>query len=102
MKIFISYSAKIDKVSKFAKELKTNLKRERGVVEVFICQDPEDIPAGTVWDNLIATKVKDCDAFIPIITQEYLDSTPCHLEIHDAHYIHKRISFQFSLEIAQT
>ena len=93
MKIFISYSTKIDDISQFAKELKTNLKPERGVVEVFVCQDPGDIPAGTVWDNFIATKVKDCDAFIPIITQEYLDSTPCHQEIGDAHSIHKKDIF---------
>ena len=98
MKIFISYSTKIDKVSNFAKELKTNLKRERGVVEVFICEDPENIPASTVWANVIATKVKDCDAFIPIITQEYLDSIPCHQEIHDAHYIYKKDIFPILFE----
>ena len=93
MKIFISYSTKIDKISQFAKELKTNLKHERGVVEVFICEDQEDLPAGTVWDNFIATKLKDCDVFIPIITQEYLDSTPCYEEIHAAHFIHKKDIF---------
>ena len=93
-----SYSTKIDKVSQFAKELKTNLKPECGVVEVFICEDPEDLPACTVWDNFIATKVKDCDAFILIITQEYLDSTRCHEEIHAAHFIHKKDIFPILFE----
>ena len=91
MKIFISYSTKIDKVSQFAKELKTKLNHEPGVAEVFICE--EDIPIGEVWDVYIARKVKDCDAFIPIITQEYLDSPSCHKEILDASYTYKKPIF---------
>ena len=39
------------------------------------------------------TKVKDCDAFIRIITQKYLDSMPCHQEIGDAHSIHQKNIF---------
>ena len=97
MRIFISYSTKIDKVSKFAKELKSKLKVELGVAEVFICQDPENIPAGAVWANVIAKKVKDCNAFIPIITQEYLDSTPCQQELQDAHYTHKKTYLSYPL-----
>ena len=99
MKIFfISYSTKIDKVSQFAKELKTKLKHEPGVVEVFICE--EDIPFGEVWDQYIARKLKDCHAFIPIIMQKYLDSAPCHKEIKDATYTYKKPFFLSSLEIA--
>ena len=81
MKIFVSYSTKIDKVRQFAKELKTKLEQEPVVAEVFICE--EDIPI----------KIKNCDAFIPIITQEYLDSSPCHQEIHDASYTYKKPIF---------
>ena len=82
MKIFISYSTK--EVSQFAKELKSNFKGKPGVAEVFICE--EDISPGEVWVEHIAKKVNDCDAFIPIITQEYLNSKQCYEEIHFAHY----------------
>ena len=96
MRIFISYSTKIPKVRQFAKELKAKLKDEPGVAEVFICE--EDVPVGEVWPQYIAKKVKDCHAFIPIITQEYLDSQPCHQEIHDANYAHKRNIFPILIE----
>ena len=82
MKIFISY--KVGEVSQFAKELKSQLKDKPGVAEVFICE--EDVLPGEVWGEYIARKVNDCHAFIPIITQEYLDSKPCYQEIHHAHY----------------
>ena len=82
MKIFISYS--IQAVSQFAKELKSNFKDMPGVAEVFICE--EDISAGEVWGEHIGKKLNDCDAFIPIITQEYLNSKPCYQEIHHAYY----------------
>ena len=68
----------------FAKELKSQLKDKPGVAEVFICE--EDVSAGDTWGEKIARKANDCDAFIPIITQEYLDSKPCYQEIHHAHY----------------
>ena len=96
MKIFISYSTKIPKVSQFAKELKSKLKYEIGVAEVFICE--EDIPVGVVWSQCIAGKVKDCNAFIPIITQEYLDSPSCHQEILAAYYTHKKNIFPILIE----
>ena len=82
MKIFISY--KVREVGQFAKELKSQLKDKPGVADVFICE--EDVYAGDKWGEKIARKVNDCDAFIPIITQEYLDSQPCYQEIHHAHY----------------
>ena len=91
MKIFISYSTKIDEVSQFAKELKSKLKDKPGVAEVFVCQ--EDVLAGEVWGEYIARKVNDCHAFIPIITQEYLDSKPCYQELHHAHYNEKKPIF---------
>ena len=96
MKIFISYSTKIVKVSQFVKELKAELKHEPGVAEVFICE--EDIPLGEVWAMYIAKKLNDCDAFIPIITQEYLDSRPCHQEIQDACYTHKKPIFSILIK----
>ena len=91
MKIFISYSTKIDNVRQFAKELKTKLKHEPGVAEVFICE--EDIPISVVLNEYMTRKVKECNAFIPIITQEYLDSPRCHQEIHDASYTYKKLIF---------
>ena len=96
MKIFISYNTKIDKVCQFAKELKSKLKGEPGVAEVFICQ--EDILVGEEWDQCIATNVNDCHAFIPIITQEYLDSAPCHQEILVAHYKRKKPIFPINIK----
>ena len=89
MKIFISY--KVGKVSQFAKELKSQLKDKPGVVEVFICE--EDVLPGDTWGEKIARKANDCDAFVPIITQEYLDSKPCYQEIHHAHYKQKKPIF---------
>ena len=96
MKIFISYSTKIDKVSQFAKELKTKLKHEFWVAEVFICE--EDIPVGESLAQCISREVKYCHAFIPILTQEYLDSGQCYQEIHDACYTHKKPIFPILIE----
>ena len=49
-------------------------------------------------DECIARKVKDCHAFILIITQEYLNSTPCHQEILDACHIHEKPIFSILFE----
>ena len=80
-KFFISYS-KDEDVSKFAKEMKSRLK-EAGHT-AFIFEDPDDNPAGTVWSQHLAEQIENCDAFIAVITQKYLDSDTCLQEISRA------------------
>ena len=96
MLIFISYSATINDVSQLAKELKTNLEAKPYVAEVFICE--EDIPAYVIRRDYITKKISDCDIFIPIITQEYLDSKQCYQEILEAHYINKKYIFPILIQ----
>ena len=81
MKIFISYNSSIEQVSKFAKDLKTKLLQDDGIDQAFIFQDVDDNPIGHVWSENLGKAISDCDVFIAIITQKYLDSDICHREI---------------------
>ena len=81
MKIFISYNSKIKEVNQFVEELKENLEDELGVERVFNFQCSTDNPAGTVWAENLTREINDCDAFIAVITQKYLDSEICLKEI---------------------
>ena len=75
---FISYS-KDEYVSKFAKEMKRRL--EQAGRTAFIFEDPVDNPAGIVWEQHLAEQIENCNAFIAVITQKYLNSNICHQEI---------------------
>lgn len=81
MKIFISYNSALEEVNQFVAELKEKLEEELGVKRVFIFQCSTDNPAGTVWTENLAREINDCDAFIAVITQKYLDSDICLKEI---------------------
>ena len=91
MKIFISYNSRVKEVVQFAKKLKSKLDELEEVSETFIFQNPEKNPAGATWDDKLAKKIRDCDAFIAIITQGYLDSDICHDEFHAAHVTHQKL-----------
>ena len=81
MKIFISYNSAIEEVNQFVAVLKEKLEEQIVVEQVFIFQCPKEHPAGAVWTENLAKKIRDCDAFIAVITQKYLDSRICHQEI---------------------
>lgn len=81
MKIFISYNSKIEEVNQFVAKLKEKLEEQIVVEQVFIFQCPEENPAGVVWTENLAKNINDCDAFIAVITQKYLDSKICYKEI---------------------
>ena len=91
MKIFISYNSRVKEVADFAKRLASKLKEHQEVVEIFIFQNPEQNPAGNQWYNRIAEKIRDCDAFIAIITQGYHDSSICYDEFQFAHVKYKKL-----------
>lgn len=80
MKIFISYS-EIEEINRFVGDLKTELEEELGVEQVFNFQCSADNPAGTVWTENLAREINDCDAFIAVITQKYLNSEICCKEV---------------------
>ena len=80
MKIFISYNSSVEQVNQFAKDLKAKLQRD-GIDQAFIFQDVGDNPTGRVWSENLGRAIKDCDIFIAIITQKYLNSDICHREI---------------------
>ena len=81
-KFFISYCSKDEDVSEFAKEMKRRL--EEAGHTAFIFQNPVNNPAGTVWSQHLAEQIENCDAFIAVITQKYLDSKICYKEISHA------------------
>ena len=93
MKIFISYNSRVKEVAGFAKKLESKLKldHEISIDEVFIFENPKKNPSGATWYNKLAEKIRDCDAFIAIITQGYLDSDICYDEFHAAHIKHKKL-----------
>ena len=81
MKIFISYNSSVEQVNQFAKDLKTKLLQDDGIDQAFIFQDIGDNPTGRIWSKNLARAIKDCDIFIAIITEKYLNSDICHREI---------------------
>ena len=77
-------------VADFAKKLESKLKEHDHVV-VFIFENPEENPAGALWYNRLAEKIRYCDAFIAIITQGYLDSDMCYEEFFSANVTNKKL-----------
>lgn len=88
-KVFISYNSSDDKVNEFVQQLKRKLE-EDGCDKAFIFQSPIDNPPGEKWLEKIAKEIETCDAFVPIITQKYLDSDICYSEFHAAPLTHKK------------
>ena len=91
MKIFISYNSRVKEVAEFAKKLESKLNELEHEVEIFIFENPEKNPASATWYNLLGEKIRDCDAFIAIITQGYLDSHMCYEEFFSANVTNKKL-----------
>ena len=92
MKIFISYNSRVKEVVDFAKKLESKLNElDREANEIFLFENTEKNPAGTKWYNRLAEKIRDCDAFIAIITQGYLDCDMCYEEFFSANVTNKKL-----------
>ena len=92
MKIFISYNSRVKEVADFAKKLGLKLNElDHEVNEIFLFENPEENPAGALWYNRLAEKICDCDAFIAIITQGYLDSDMCYEEFFSANVTNQKL-----------
>ena len=100
MKIFISYNSRDVQVNKFVEDLKTKLEKEADIDQVFIFGDSVDIPGGHVRNDIIVImrKIVDCDVFLAVITQPYLDSEICHQEITYACNTHAKKVFSIIFE----
>ncbi|MBI5928435.1 MAG: toll/interleukin-1 receptor domain-containing protein [Chloroflexi bacterium] len=91
MKLFISYSSRDrEKVSSLVEDLKKIVKvvsRDDGGDVWF---DQELIGGHDWWENILS-KIRACDVFLFIVTQDSLRSDPCRLEYTYAHSLSKRI-----------
>jgi hypothetical protein len=91
MKLFISYSSRDrEKVKALAEDLKKIVKvisRNEGGDVWF---DQELIGGHDWWENILS-KIRACDVFFFVITQDSLRSDPCRLEYTYAHSLHKPI-----------
>lgn len=91
MKLFISYSSRDrEKVKALAEDLKKIVKvisRNEGGDVWF---DQELIGGHDWWENILS-KIRACDVFFFVITQDSLRSDPCRMEYMYAHSLHKPI-----------
>ena len=71
----------------FAESLKARL-RSAGV-EVWI--DREGIRPGTPWRQGFVSAARTCDAFVPVLSPSFLESSPCRLEVLTARSFGRRI-----------
>lgn len=91
MKIFISYSSRDrEKVRLLAEDLKQIVKVVSHNDGGDVWFDQELIGGHDWWDNILS-KIRACDVFLFVLTQESLRSDPCRLEYTYAHSLHKRI-----------
>lgn len=78
MKIFISHSTKDQeialKVSSFLESLSSD-------IEVFCSSDSGAIPVGRNFMKSIATQLRRCDTFLPLISENYFSSKFCMIEL---------------------
>ncbi len=91
MKLFISYSSRDrEKVRLFADDLKQIVKVVSHNEGGDVWFDQELIGGHDWWENILS-KIRACDVFLFVITQESLRSDPCRLEYTYAHSLNKRI-----------
>lgn len=87
MKIFISHSTKdrdiVARLSSFLESLSDN-------IEVFCSSDSGAIPTGNDFIRTITTELAECDAFLPLISEQYFKSKFCMIELGFAYsQLHK-------------
>ncbi|GIK63090.1 MAG: hypothetical protein BroJett018_08840 [Chloroflexota bacterium] len=91
MKLFISYSSRDrDKVRLFAEDLKQIVKVVSHNEGGDVWFDQELIGGHDWWENILS-KIRACDVFLFVLTQDSLRSDPCRLEYTYAHSLNKRI-----------
>ena len=77
--LFISWGRE-PHTEKLVQKLKGDLEKEGFSVWL----DTADIPAGSQWTDEIAKGIKECSAFIAVLTKKYASSTYCKSEINFA------------------
>lgn len=87
MKIFVSHSTKdrdvVAKLSSFLESLSDD-------IEVFCSSDSGAIPTGSDFIRAITTELETCDAFLPLISDNYFKSKFCMIELGFAYsQLHK-------------
>lgn len=91
MKLFISYSSRDrEKVRLFAEDLKQIVKVVSHNEGGDVWFDQELIGGHDWWENILS-KIRACDVFLFVLTQDSLRSDPCRLEYTYAHSLNKRI-----------
>lgn len=71
-KVFISYS-RHDRAT--AQALRNDLQQAQ--FDVFL---DDELSGGQSWWTTLLHHIRDCDVFMPVLSQEWLKSTPCRLE----------------------
>ena len=89
MEIFISYNEKSS--ADFVRILREKIEKESDVEKVFDFKCPKYNPPGVHWRENIEKNIRECDALIAVITQDYLNSDICYKEFICAWYKEKRV-----------
>ncbi len=80
-RLFLSYArAERPRVDALANDLR------RAGCDVFF---DEQLTTGEDWWNALLGEIEGCDAFIPVLSKQYVVSTPCRLEAEYAHTLSK-------------
>lgn len=78
MQIFISHSVKDREI---AVKLSGFLESLSNDIEVFCSSDSGAIPVGNDFIQTIVTQLRKCDAFLPLISENYFNSKFCMIEL---------------------
>lgn len=93
MYIFLSHSVKDKEIADIFKDFLCNLSVE---VEVFYSSNPGMIEQGTDFVQSIEEALKNCEIFIPLLSENYLSSKYCMIELGYAYsrLVNRRKKYQ--------